>query len=252
MALERAKVAASVDPLDIEIKTLAVEQARLKLIEAQDDLDSATIRAPFDGLIGQVPINVNDTVTGAQLAIRLVDPTQIQVNAFVNEMDIFLVKAGMAATVSVDALASGVKMPATVYAISPYTDPSSGVVNYLVKLKVKVPSNYFAGSGADTGTSLTTATSFKEGLTASVTIIIDEKKSVIIIPNKAVTRPAGSRDSVVQFVKPDGTVEQRVVQTGISSSQNIEIVSGLNEGDRVAVFRTSATPTPGQVRIPRL
>jgi membrane fusion protein, macrolide-specific efflux system len=244
-------VTSAPDPLTIEINTLAVEQARLRMVQAKDDLDNATIKAPFDGLIGQVSINVNDTASATQTVIRLVDPTRIQVNAYVNEMDVFSVKLGDSATISIDALASSTRMPATVFAISPSTDASSGVVNYLVKLNVKVPSNFFTTNATDSSvSSITSASSFKEGLTASVSIIIAERKGVIIIPNRAVTREG--RDSIVNIVKEDGSLEKRVVQTGITSSQNVEITSGVKEGERIAIFRSSTAPTQQQLRVPRL
>ena len=81
----------------------------------------------------------------------------------------------------------------------------------------------------------------KEGLSVSITVTIEEKNNVILVPNRAVTRQGAN--SVVQVMKADNTTEQRIVRTGISDWQNVEITEGLTEGEKLAVARQAASTT---------
>jgi multidrug efflux pump subunit AcrA (membrane-fusion protein) len=91
----------------------------------------------------------------------------------------------------------------------------------------------------------------KDGLSATVTIIIQEKDNVTILPSRAITRASGV--STVQLIKGTST-ETRTVTTGLSDSSNTEITSGLNVGDQVLVKTSTATTSQfgggGGFRIP--
>ena len=82
----------------------------------------------------------------------------------------------------------------------------------------------------------------KEGLTVTVSILVDERNDVLLVPNSAIISQA--RNVVVQVMK-DGVIEPRSIKTGISDWQYTEVTSGLSEGEQVAVPQGStATPTP--------
>lgn len=78
----------------------------------------------------------------------------------------------------------------------------------------------------------------RDGLSVTITIAIQEKQNVLMVPNKAVTRQG--TDKVVKIPKGD-TTETKVVKTGISNSQYTEIVEGLSEGEQVAIVQTATT-----------
>ena len=82
----------------------------------------------------------------------------------------------------------------------------------------------------------------KEGLTVTVSIWLDERNNVLLVPNKAITSQGGK--PYVQVVAAAGAIEERVVQTGISDWQYTEVTSGLSEGEQVAVPQGSTTTTP--------
>ena len=256
------------DPLDIEIKQLQLDKAKLDLTNAQKNLNNAIIKAPFDGVIGTVSVNVGDIVGANTTAMRLIDPKQIQIDAQVNEMDIYSLKIGSQATVQIDAL-SGIQLPATVSAIAASSVTSGGVVNYPVKLQVRLPdaselSNISTGqrsSSVTTGqrtsgtvgqSSTTRVTSampdIKEGLTVTVNIVIAEKINVIRIPVRAIIREG--RNTYVQVKKSDGTIEKRAIQTGLSTFQYMEVTSGLSEGEKVVIQQSTTSTTGIQTRPP--
>jgi macrolide-specific efflux system membrane fusion protein len=80
----------------------------------------------------------------------------------------------------------------------------------------------------------------REGLTVTVSIIVDERNNVLLVPNAAVTTQG--RQTYVQ-VSSDGTTEDRAVQIGISDWQCTEVTSGLSEGEEVVVPQGTA-PAP--------
>ena len=93
----------------------------------------------------------------------------------------------------------------------------------------------------------------REGLTVTVTIAVDERTEVLLVPNAAITSSSGQ--SYVRVVSPAGTTEERAIQTGISDWQFTEVTDGLSEGEQVLVPQGTTTTTtqqgpPGRMIIP--
>jgi HlyD family secretion protein len=84
----------------------------------------------------------------------------------------------------------------------------------------------------------------REGLTVTVSIIIEERNNVLLVPNGAIT--TRGRQTSVQVMLPDGTTEERVITTGISNWQYTEVTEGLSEGEQVIVPQSTATTTTSQ------
>jgi multidrug efflux pump subunit AcrA (membrane-fusion protein) len=83
-------------------------------------------------------------------------------------------------------------------------------------------------------------------LTASATIVIDQKSDVIVVPLRAVHRQG--RDQVVDIVGEDGkTSTPQAVKTGVQNDQFVEITDGLQEGQQIMVQGTTtrAPNVPG-------
>ncbi|MBN2186244.1 MAG: biotin/lipoyl-binding protein [Dehalococcoidia bacterium] len=87
----------------------------------------------------------------------------------------------------------------------------------------------------------------KEGMTVTVSIIVDERNDVVLVPNGAIT--TAGRQAYIQVLSSDGTTEQRSITTGISDWQYTEVTDGLSEGEQVIVPQgTAATSTTQQER----
>ena len=84
----------------------------------------------------------------------------------------------------------------------------------------------------------------REGMTVTVSIIVEERNDVLLVPNSAIT--SSGRQTYVEMVLADGTSEERLVTAGISDWQYTEIVEGLNEGDSVLVPETTTTSSTSQ------
>ncbi len=76
-------------------------------------------------------------------------------------------------------------------------------------------------------------------MNATVTIIIDQRQDVLVVPSTAIQTEG--RDSVVEIQKEDGSTTRQVVETGLSDDTNTEITSGLEEGQTVIIPTLTAT-----------
>ena len=267
------------DPLDIDIKELKLESAKLGLKEAEIKLEEATITAPFDGQVAEVNVSIGDQVSDSTVAVRLIDPTKFEVDVLVSETEIYQVEVGAQATVQVDAM-SMIAFPAKVAHISPAATIQSNVVNYEVQVEIdsletvlggqeQTRPNISAGEmperikqaieagqitqeqveemmrqrqqGSQQGqTPATMPEDFhlKEGLTVTVSILVDERTNVLLVPNSIIV--SQGRNVVVQVMK-DGVIESRSIKTGISDWQYTEVTEGLSEGEQVVTAQTATT-----------
>jgi RND family efflux transporter MFP subunit len=245
--------ATNFDDEQIEILKLSVELAKAKLADAQKALADAQnaspeIIAPFDGFISTVNVSAGDAgvqgngVPKGTVAMQIVDPNKFQADILVSEMDIYQVKLGGDASVQLSSL-PGVSFPAKVTHISPTATIQSGVVNYKVTVEIQpleapTPEGQTPPSG-QMPTTKPENIQLREGLTVTVSIIVAQRTGVLLVPNGAIT--SQGRQTHVQVISPDGSIENRAVTTGISNWQYTEVTEGLSEGEQVVVTQVTAT-----------
>ena len=78
----------------------------------------------------------------------------------------------------------------------------------------------------------------REGLTVIVSILVEERTGVLLVPNSAITRKGN--ETYVPVMSPDGSTTERLIQIGISDWQYTEVISGLSEGEEVVVTVVSS------------
>lgn len=233
--------------LSMDKAQISLDKAIEALNEAKDKLNEAVIAAPFAGFATIVNVKGGDQVQRGIVAVRLVDPNKFEADVMVNEMDIFKVKLGGNATVQINAMPTLI-LPATVTFISPTATISSGVVNYDVKVELQsLPPIQQQGQPEQVPITIPKGIQLRDGLTVIVSIPVEERDNVLLVPNAAITSQGGQ--FYVQVVLPSGTIEQRVIKTGTTNYQYTEVTSGLSEGEKVVVPQgTVTTPTTSQQR----
>ena len=218
------------DRWTVRAAQLEMEKAELALDKARDELEKAVIIAPFDGVIAASNVKEGDKLSSMDYATKVIfeviDPSHMELDAEVDEIDIPGVKLGQGAIISVDALPE-VEIEGKVTSISPLSTEKSGLILYRVKVSFDVPEN----SG------------LKSGMSASADIIIDKRSNVLLVPNRAIEHDS-SGNPVVQVMVGEQT-EERPVILGISDGFQTEIVDGLAEGDTVVIERQSKPESPG-------
>jgi len=269
-----------IDILELKVKLAEarLEDAQKALDEARDA--SPEVTAPFDGFITTVNVKGGDDILKGTVAVTLADPNKFEADILVSEMDIFQVKLDGDATVQIDAMTSLI-LPAKATHISPTATIQQGVVNYEVKVELEPleeviqerqeampdispgelpePIKQAIEEGQMTQEEAEAMLEqmqqaqaeqqaafedfqLREGLTVTVSIIVQEKKDVLLVPNGAITTQRGQ--SYVQVVSSSGAIEQRAIQTGITDYTNTEVTEGLSGGEKVLVSRTTTTTTP--------
>lgn len=211
----------------IEQARAGVQSAALNVAAAQIRLKNAQIVAPFDGVVGTVNAKPGEffapsAANGA--AIVLLTPDRLRLKVDVGETDYANIKDGQAGGVLFDSI-PGKIYPFRITEIGLSPSITQGVVTYQVKASLVVPAD---------------APRPAPGMNARGQIITDSKPNVLVVPPRAIRR--SGNDQVVD-VRRNGSVEEQVVTTGATDNQQVEILTGLNEGDNVVVASlTSAKP----------
>ena len=221
LELSRQSLELASQSLELNEQSLQLAQESLEL--AQKQLDETTITATFDSIVATVAVDEKDTITTVTTIIHLIDPSSMELEVEVDEIDITAVKVGQKAIIELDAMPA-LPVEGTVSSISLLPAQGTTVVMYNVKVDFDIPE----GSG------------LRAGMSATTDIIIAERSDVLLLPNQAIAQDIEG-NSVVDVIV-DEQSETRTVVTGVSDSFQTEIIEGLKEGEEV-VERKARLPT---------
>ncbi|GHC42045.1 efflux RND transporter periplasmic adaptor subunit [Ulvibacter litoralis] len=228
-----------------------VQSAAANVKQSRDNVSRTSIYAPMSGTISKLSVELGERVVGtAQMAgteiVRVANLNNMEVEVDVNENDIVKVNVGDSTNVEVDAyLKREFKGIVTEIANSAETTLSADqVTNFKVKVRILASSYQDLTEGKPESYS-----PFRPGMTATVDVITNRKDNVIGVPISAIVikndtssvkkvgvkekSSATSEKFECVFVKNGEKAKLRVIKTGIQDDSNIEIVSGLAEGDEV-------------------
>lgn len=233
---------------DLDNAQFNYDTAVSTLTAAESDTAETVITAPMSGVVvgepkpvGTMAVQGNSNPT---VIMRIADTSQKQILAKVDETDIGHVQIGQTATFTVDAY-TGQTFTARVSKISK-TDTSNtwdttgtttsssssnsaSVIYYYVTLDVDDPDDVL-----------------KLGMTARVDINTAEKENALAVPIAALK--TNDKGSYVMRVTADGKTEEVPVTTGIYSDEYVEILSGLEAGDKVYITYTAQKSTSNMQR----
>jgi HlyD family secretion protein len=231
-----------------------IAAAQANVDAAQATLNMSRIIAPIDGTVTQAGSLPGDLVgenqgssanaaAGAaqnsgssqsgsggvastgQTAFRIDNLSTLLVDVDVSEVDINNVAVGQPATLSLDAI-PGKTFHGTVQSVSQAGDNSSGSVNFTVTVQL---------TDADP--------QVKPSMTAAVTIVVQQVKGQLVVPNRAVRLVDAQR---VVYILENGRPKQVQITLGASSDTLSVVASGdLKEGDLVILNPPSTTFGPG-------
>lgn len=205
---------AGVSANEITAAEAQVRQAQAAVEQATLALEQAVLRAPFDGVVAEVNVAPGAFASPGRPAIVVVDPSSFHVTIGVDELDVARLHVGQAAQVTVDAFPD-VTLAGQVERISPGATLESGVVTYRVTVNL-APSER----------------PIRADMSATVTIVTEERKDVLVLPTWAVRIDRTTGQPYVQ--RRQGNRLERVdVTLGIREEGFVEVVSGLAEGDEV-------------------
>jgi len=200
---------------------LNLQVAESALQNAKEELMKTEILAPFDGTVVDVGVKENDQLSAYDYssitAVHLVDTSTVEMDGVVDEIDIYKVKVGQEAIITLDALPD-VELKGRVIFISPFGTEEAGVVDFPVTISLEPSEMELRG-----------------GLTATADLIVEKHEKVLLIPNGAIKGSPGDYWVEVVIDETTGETEKRQVVLGAQDAQFTEVISGLKEGDKVMV-----------------
>ena len=212
-----AKIKAAPREVDIAVYKADVDKTKASMVELQQKLNDAVLKAPIDATITKVNVKIGETVVaGGEPVISLISVNNFEIKVDVPEADIGKVKSENPAQIVLDAFPEKV-WAGRVVEIEPAETLIEGVVYYRVtvifdKLDERI----------------------KSGMSADLTIETNKKENVLFIPYRAIVFKDGKK---IVRVSEGKEIREAEVETGLKGNEGeVEIVSGLNEGDQVIVF----------------
>ena len=209
--------------LDARNKQLQAQRQRAVVEEARRQVDALTLRAPFDGQVGQVQVPQGTNVIANGPVLSVVDLSRFEVEMKVPESFARDLAIGMPAQIT----SNGTPFAGEIAAVSPE------VVNGEVTARVR-----FAEGKQPPG--------LRQNQRLSVRIVMDTRRDVLMVERGPFLEQEGG--STAYVVDGDNAVRQPV-QVGASSLDNVEIISGLKAGDRIVVSGTDQFDNADRVRI---
>lgn len=196
------------------------EQARAAYSAAQDQLKHTEIHAPFDGTVYSIPIKQGEYVQQGELLLQLANLHRVQVRAFVDEPELGKLANDQPVTVTWDAMPGKswhgeiTQMPYTVttYGTRNVGQVLCGVENSDARLLPNI--------------------------NVTVNVSIANKKDIVTVAREALHDDDGGR--FVYLVK-DGRLQRQTVEAGIANNTRIEVTTGLQPGDLVALNTLNAS-----------
>ena len=201
---------------DVAAQSADVKAAEADLVSARANLEKTVMRAPFTGVVSKMELDAGSITSASVSYVSMVSTGTYQIESFVPEVNIALIEVVDKATVTLDAYGEDVVFAASVISIDPAETVRDGVSTYRAILEF---------TKADPR--------IKSGMTANVRITTDERENVISIPQGVVVTRDGKK--YVQVKEAEDTVEREVTTGALSSLGNIEILTGLSEGDLVVL-----------------
>jgi len=207
---------------DVRQSELAHEQALL-------DLAEATVRAPISGVISRREVHRGARVTANQALFTIVNPDRLWVHVRVPEADLPGLEPGQRAEVTSDVLSPGT-FEAHVDRIAPVVDPRSGTAKVTVRMS--------------------SAENLRPGMFVNVRITTASRDDALLIPKRAVVYAGDS--TAVYRIDADGngfSAVQVPVRLGSGDSEFVEVLAGLEPGDRVVVLGQDTLRTGMPVKV---
>jgi HlyD family secretion protein len=200
----------------LRIAEAQVEQARISLREAHDNLEKAVLRAPFDGLVTEVYVAEGESAAGP--AVEIVNTDSLQVVLDVDEIDVGHIRIGQPAQITLEPWPER-ELTGAVVSISPKARIAGTIVTFEVHLD-------FGAEGLPVLT----------GMTANAELTTVEQQNVLLVPNQAIISDRETDSYYVNRVDGDSLTEVAVT-IGLRDARYTEVTSGLQDGDRVSTRR---------------
>lgn len=212
----------------------SLSQAKEELASAKDVLEvirdgvsssnakssSTLVRSTITGLILDIPVKVGNSVIQANTmndgttVAAVANMNDLIFDGKIDETEVGSLSEGMPVVITIGAL-QNYSFDATLEYISPKAEENNGINQFQIKAAVSVDTDQM----------------IRSGYSANAEIVLKDASQVLTVPESALEF---EDDKIfVQLKKADGSFERTEITTGLSDGVNIQVLSGLSEGDVV-------------------
>jgi RND family efflux transporter MFP subunit len=206
---------------DIEAKEAEVHGLEARVVEANLQLKDSTLHAPYDGVIAKRFVEQNQNIKAKEPILQFQNVDEIEIGVDVPEtvMAADIRSADIVKMVATFAVAPDLQLPVHIKEIAQAADPVTQT--FKVRVGMKAPMEL----------------TLRPGMTATVTVTYRRARilgSAIVVPIAAVFKD-DTGEQIAWAIESDGTVTRRPVKIGEATGGQIQILDGLQPGDRIAV-----------------
>lgn len=214
-AMEQAERTLKTQPeqsrFEVESKRALHERQRLLVSDLQRQIEALQVRSPVDGQVGQVQVADRATVAKDAPLMSVVDLQRLELEINVPES----LARELAVDIPAEISGGGGKWDGEIAGVSP--EVVAGEVKARIRFKDATPAG------------------LRQSQRLSVRLVLDRKADVLVVARGPWFDQDGGR---VAYVLSDDVVERRPIRSGKASTHKIEILDGLNVGDRIVVSGT--------------
>ena len=210
-----------------ELKSAAgqLESAKGKYLGAEAQLGYSEIRSPMDGVITDRPLYPGEMAAAGTPLLTVMDISSVIAKAHIPQNDAALLKVGDKGSMTVPGIEETIEGKVTV--VSPALDPNSTTVE--VWLEAKNPKH-----------------ELKPGTSVQLSLTAQTVKDALVVPaSSVITTPEGA--TAVMLAGADGRAHQKAVKLGIRNGDDVQIVEGVTDADKV--ISTGAYGLPDKTKI---
>ena len=218
----------------VEAQQKMFEQKQERVAELQKLLEEATIVSPIDGIVIDVPVSEGEKVDGTKAVCTVADLSSIVVNASIPELDIDKVEVGQPVQLSMD---SGDMFTGSVLSVSMKAETSEGSrggtsISFPIVISVDENPEQSLSPNRSLEFKITTATREDCVTVPSSAVVYTAEGAAVYV------KPAEGQEFENAMPVPEGSEVPEgfvlvPIETGISDSDNTEVISGIGEGVEV-------------------
>jgi RND family efflux transporter MFP subunit len=200
-----------------------LEAARATLRGSGEQVDYTVIRAPYSGILTERHVEIGETVRPGQPLVSGLSLSRLRVVVDIPQGDIAAVRREQRASVR---LADGRSVEASAVVVFPFADPAA----HTAQVRLELPE-------IESG--------LQPGMTVRTAFVLGDREAVRV-PRSTLLRRG--EVSAVYVIDDGGALRLRQVRTGDGDAENVEILAGLAEGERVAADPVAAGQALAQQR----
>jgi RND family efflux transporter MFP subunit len=202
----------------LDLSTAQLSQNAARLEELKINLQHTSVTSPVDGFVGKRSVDPGAMVNTNTAIASVVDISRLRLIVNVVERDLKLVNSGDTAAVEVDAY-PGEKFSGRIARVAPVLDPATRTA----QMEVEIPNN---------------DNKLKPGMYARINLTVEDRKNTLVVPKNAVIDFESKRG----VWQPNGENRAQFIPVtlGIEGSDQIEVLTGLKEGDKFVTTGAAA------------